>query len=175
MSRWTWSVARLMSGIAILAIGLAALLALRPPGVQGDPGVGVLAFLLAAVLAAGADRALFGRRRRAFWLGFTATGWLCAAAAVVFLGETRGYLLEYGPPLVRARQVVQKQHAAAAQARFQGIELATPQVSEWYLLSSLIAEVSLGLAAGLLIASAGGLIAAFVALVARRAARDAQR
>jgi MFS family permease len=165
-----------MSGIAILAVGLAALLALRPPRVQDDPGVGLLAFVLAAALTVAADRALFGPRRRAFWLGFTATGWLCAAAALVFLQETRDYLFEYGPPLVRARRELQQQHAAAARALVIGVDdLETPQVSEWYFLSSLLAEVGLGLAVGLLIASAGGLMAAAVALVARRAAEFLQR
>src|SRR4051812_23981420 len=79
MLRHTCSIARLMSGIAILSVSLAALLALRQRQVLDDPGVGLLALVLALILTTGADRALFGRRYRAFWLGFTATGWLCAA------------------------------------------------------------------------------------------------
>ena len=87
MQRRSWSLARLMAGIAILSVSLASLLALRPHRFIDDPGVGVLTLSLALVLTTAADRALFGRKSRAFWIGFTATGWLCAAATLINLHE----------------------------------------------------------------------------------------
>ncbi len=157
MPRPAWSVARIMADIAILAVGMTALpaLCLR----RNDSGVGVLATVMALILTVVTDRALFGRRHRAFWLGFTAAGWLCAVMALSYLQETRRYLLKYGPPLVRAREDFQRQHIAVHMARQQGIELASPEVSEWYLLSSLFTELGLGLVFWGLVASLGGLFA----------------
>jgi hypothetical protein len=200
MSKRNWSVARLMFGIAILAASLASLLALRPDVVLYDAGVSLVVLSLASILTVGADRALFGRRRRAFWLGFTATGWLCAAVAVAHLQETRGFLLEHGPPLVRARVAYREAIVAAAQARLSGravattpapgvpgggsvlvrleageVEVVPPPVSEWYLFASGVAEWSLGLALGLLVASFGGFLGACVASAARRVVPLAQR
>src|SRR4051812_11404636 len=114
MRKRPWSVARLMSAIAILAIGLTVLLALRTRQEMDDPGVGILALALALILAAAADRALFGPRGRAFWLGFTAMGWLCAAGTHTHPQETRSYLLRYGPSLVRARDEYRDQRVAAS-------------------------------------------------------------
>jgi hypothetical protein len=170
-----WSIARLMAATALLALGLTALLALRTPRMRDDPGVGVLALVLALVLTAAADRAMFGRGRRAFWLGFATTGWLCAAVALSSLQETRGYLLRYGPPLVRARYEFQQQQFRVERSRERGIELVEPRASEWYFLSSLVAETSLGLTLGGLIASTGGLLAASAAFVARLASRPVQQ
>src|SRR5262249_12812499 len=138
---------------------------------RDDPLVSVLALVLTLILTVAADRALFGRRHRAFWLGFTATGWLCAAAALTFLQDTRRYLLRSGPPLVRAREDYQRQLVWAMMGRTR-----SPQrPSEWYLLASLIAETGLGLALGVLAASAGGLFASTVPLLARQTARLAER
>jgi MFS family permease len=173
MLKPTWSVARIMADIAILAVGLTALPALC--SWRNDVGVGVLEMFLALILTLVTDRALFGRRHRAFWLGFTAAGWLCAALALAHLQETRRYLLEHGPPLVRAREDFQRQHIAVHMAELQGIKLVPPQLSEWYLLCSLFAELGLGLVLGSLVASAGGLFAAAVALVASQAGRLAHR
>ncbi len=53
-----WSVARVMSGIAVLAVGLAVMLALRPTPLVGDALIGILCFLMAVLLAAATDRAL---------------------------------------------------------------------------------------------------------------------
>jgi hypothetical protein len=164
-----------MTGIATFAIGLAALLALRPRQDMTDPGMFALLMVLALVLTAGVNLVLFGRRRRDFWLGFTLAGWLGVAMALTYYQETRSYILKYGPPLVRARDVLRQQHAAAAQAQLVGVNLVTSRVSEWYLLLSLIAETGLTLALGMLVASAGGLFAATVAFVARWAARLAQQ
>jgi hypothetical protein len=158
-----------MAGIAIFSVSLASLLALRPNRVIDDPGVGVLTLLLALILTIGADRALFGRKSRAFWIGFTATGWLCAAVTLINLHEARGFVLKYGPPVVRARQIFVQQHIAAREAEMRGVYLATPQVSEWYLLGSLLTETGLGLALGVLAASSGGLLAVSMALIGRRA------
>src|SRR5262249_19713550 len=72
-ARLKWSVARMMSGIAVLAVGLAVLLALRPAPLVGDGLIGILCFVIAAVLTAATDRAFFARTHRAFWLGFAAT------------------------------------------------------------------------------------------------------
>jgi hypothetical protein len=167
MPKPAWSIARIMADIAILAVGLTALPALcsRP----NDSGVGVLGTVLALILTLVTDRALFGRRHRAFRLGFTAAGWLCAALAMSHLQETRRYLLRYGPPIVRAREDFQRQHIAVYVARLQGIELVPPQVSEWNLLCSLFTELGLGLILGGLVASVGGLFAAAVAWIARQA------
>jgi hypothetical protein len=165
MPKPAWSIARIMADIAILAVGLTALPALcsRP----NDSGVGVLGTVLALILTLVTDRALFGRRHWAFWLGFTAAAWLCAAVALSHLEETRRYLLKYGPPIVRAREDFQRKHIEAHLARLQGVELATPEVSEWYLLCSLFTELGLGLVLGALVASLVGLFAAAVAWIAR--------
>jgi hypothetical protein len=168
MPRRSWSLARLTAAIAILCVSLAALLALRPHRVIDDPGVGVLAVALALVLTTAADRALFGGRSRAFWIGFTATGWLCAATTLINLHEVRGFILKYGPPVVRARQVYVQQRVAAEVAELRGVYLATPQVSEWYLLGSLLTETGVGFALGVLAASSGGLLAVSVAVIAGR-------
>jgi hypothetical protein len=167
MPKPAWSIARIMADIAVLAVGLTALPALcsRP----NDSGVGVLGTVLALILTLVTDRALFGGRHWAFWLGFAAAAWLCAALALSHLQETRRHLLKYGPPLVRAREDFQRQHIAAHMARLQGVELVTPEVSEWYLLSSLFTELGLGLVLGGLVASLGGLFAATVAWIARQA------
>jgi hypothetical protein len=158
-----------MAGIGILSVSLAALLSLRPHRVIDDPGIGVLALLLALILTIGADRALFGRKSRAFWIGFMATGWLCAAVTLTNLHEARGFILKYGPPVVRARQDFVQQHVAAREAELRGVYLATPQVSEWYLLGSLLTETSLGLALGVLAAASGGLFAVSIGVIGRRA------
>jgi hypothetical protein len=158
-----------MAGIGILAVSLAALLSLRPHRVIDDPGVGVLTLPLALILTIGADRVLFGRKSRAFWIGFTTTGWLCAAVTLINLPEARGFILKYGPPVVRARQDFIQQHVAARDAESRGVYLATPQVSEWYLLGSLLTETGLGLALGVLAAASGGLIAVSIAVIGRRA------
>ena len=165
----SWSLARLMAGIAILSVSLAALLALRPHEVINDPGVGVLTLLLTVILTIGGDRALFGRKSRAFWIGFTATGWLCAAATLIHLHEVRGFILKNGPPVVRARQVFIQQHIAAREAELRGVYLATPHVSEWSLIGSLLTETGLGFALGVLAASSGGLLGVSVVVIARRA------
>ena len=79
MRRDHWSVGRMMVATAILAVGMAGLFALRSRHDMDDPGVGVLAIFLALILTVVTDEALFGQRHRAFWLGFTFVGWLCAA------------------------------------------------------------------------------------------------
>jgi hypothetical protein len=169
MQRRFWSIVRLMAAIAILSVSLAALIALRAQRVIGDPGVGVLTLALALVLTSAADRALFSRKSRAFWIGFTATGWLCAAATLINLHEARRFILKFGPPVVRARQVLVQQHLAAEAAELRGVYLETPQVSEWYLLGSLLTETGLGLALGVLAAASGGLLAISLAVIAGRA------
>ena len=121
MRKLAWSVARMMADIASPGR--------RPHVIPGsplaremdDPGVGVLGWVLALVLTFVTDRALFGRRHRSFWLGFTAAWWLCAAMALSHLQETRRYLLEYGPLVVRARQDFQRQHAVARSAELRGL------------------------------------------------------
>jgi hypothetical protein len=158
-----------MACIAILSVSLGSLLALRPHRFIDDPGVGVLTLSLALVLTTAADGALFGRKSRAFWIGFTATGWLCAAATLINLHEARGCILKYGPPVVRARQVDIQQRLAAEAAELRGVYLGTPEVSEWYLLGSLLTVTGLGLALGVLAATSGGLLAVSLAVIARRA------
>lgn len=79
MKRRGWSTTRILVDTATLGVALAALLACRSARDAADPGVGVLALLMAAMLAAAADRAWFGARRRAFWLGCAATGGAVAA------------------------------------------------------------------------------------------------
>jgi hypothetical protein len=158
-----------MLDVAVLAVGLALLLTLRPGPLANDVMIGVLGFLVACVLAVAADRALFARARRAFWLGFAATAWLCAALAMAQLYQVRRYLLEYGPPVVRARQEFIRRIAQAHMAQAQGLSATSPaRVPEWYLLASALTETALGLSLGLLVAVVGGLLAA---LVARSAAR----
>jgi hypothetical protein len=171
MSRRPWSIARLMAAIATLAVGLSVLQALRPRQDMTDPGLDALNLVLSLALTAATDRALFGRRHRAFWLGFTAAGWLCVALALTYLQETRNYLLRYGPPLVRAREDSQRAFAWAMHRRVSP----PPRPPEWYLLLSLIAELGLGLAMGTLAASAGGLFTVSVVFIARQASRLAQR
>ncbi len=172
MRRRTWTIARLMADVAIFSVGLAALHALLPFRVGDDPGVGVLTLPLALILTTGADRAVFGGRSRAFWLGFAATGWLCAAVALMNLHATRSYLLRYGPPVVRARQEFLRQHVAVRRAEAAGLVLPPPvPVSEWILLASALTEVGLGLGLGLLAASAGGLVVASPAWIARARGR----
>lgn len=173
MPKPTWSVARIMADIAILAVGLTALPALCSR--RNDSGVGMLVMVLALILTLVTDRALFGRRHRAFWLGFTAAAWLCTALALSHLQETRRYLLKHGPPLVRGREDFQRQHIAVEVARLQGVNLVPPQVSEWYLLCSLFSELGLGLILGGLVASLGGLIAAAVAFLAHQVDHLAHR
>jgi hypothetical protein len=171
MQKHTWSVARMMADIAILAVGLTSFLALRSRQDMNDRGVRVLGLVLALVLTVVSDRALFGRRHRSFWLGFMAAGWMCSAMAMSHLHETRTYLLEFGPPVVRARQDFQWQHI---EARLRGVAF-TPPVSEWYLLCSLVVEVSLGLILGGMVASVGGLFTTAMAIIARQASDRAHR
>ena len=161
------SVSRLMVGIALLAVGLATLLPLRPRPLFDDPGVTALAATLALVLTAGAGRALFGRRHRAFWLGFTVAGWLCAAGALIQLREVRGVLLRHGPPIVRAREDHIRARVAALRMQSAGVAVAMPEVPEADLFVSMLVETGLGLGLGSLVAGAGGLYAAAVALIAR--------
>jgi len=171
-----WSVARVMSGIAVLAVGLAVMLALRPAPLVGDALIGILSFLMAVVLAAATDRALFARVRRAFWLGFAATAWLCAALSMTYLDETRRYILDYGPPVVRARQVFIQQILAAHRAQVMGMPVGSPpRISEWYLLASALTETAIGLSLGILAAVLGGLLVAAVARLASRIGSLAQR
>ena len=147
-----------MVATAVLAIGTTSLLAFRSPRDMQETGVGVLALVLALILTLATDRASFGERHRAFWLGFAAAGWLCAAMALSNRQETRQYLLSYGPPIVRAREQFQRQqHIAAHEERLRGVDLVTPEVSEIYLACSLFAELGIGLILGGLIASVGGL------------------
>jgi hypothetical protein len=169
MRKRGWSVGRLMVAIAFLAVGLAALSAVDPR--RNDWGIGALDMVLALILAAVTDRALFGRSYRAFWLGFAATAWLCAITAINYRLDFRHYLLGYGPAIVRARQDFQMAHANAVMRGGPP----PPPVSELYLVSSLLAELGLGLVLGALVASVGGLFALAVALFARRTARLAQR
>jgi hypothetical protein len=168
----TLSVARLMADIAILAVGLSAFAAL---GSRRDSGARVLGMVFALVLTVVTDRAFFGRRHRPFWLGFTVAGWLCAAMALTHLQETRVPLLKYGPPIVRARHDYVMQLIAARRAQMQGLNVVPPRVSEWYLLCSLFAELSLGLLLGGLFASAAGLLTAAVAFIARQENHLAKR
>jgi hypothetical protein len=175
MAKPTWSIARIMADIAVLAAGLATLSALRSRRNMNDLGAGILDMVLALILTIVTDRALFGRRHRPFWIGFTVAGWLCAVMTLSFLQETRRYLLKYGPPVVRAREDFRQQRVAADMAQLQGIVLVTPQVSEWYLLCSLLTELGLGLILGGLAASVGGLFAAAVASRARQADHLADR
>jgi hypothetical protein len=160
-----------MTAIATLAVGLSVLQALGPRQGRTDPGLATLILVLTLVLTAAADRALFGWRHRAFWFGFTVAGWVCAALALTYLQETRRYLLRYGPPLVRAREVYRAAIAWAMQRRVPR----PPRPPEWYPLASLITEVGLALAMGILAACAGGLFAVSVVLIARQASRQAQR
>jgi multisubunit Na+/H+ antiporter MnhB subunit len=170
MRRHSWSIGQMMAATAILAIGMAGLLAVRPRHVLDDPGVGLLATVLAAILTivtVAAELALRGQRHRTFWLGFAATGWLCAVTALAFLEDTRRYLLRYGPPIAREREVFKRQYVGAT------IRGMPPPVrpSELYLLASLIAEVGFGLTLGVMATSAGGLVASAVPLIARAAKR----
>jgi hypothetical protein len=166
----------MMSGIAVLAVGLAVLLALRPAPLVGDGLIGILCFVIAAVLTAATDRAFFARTHRAFWLGFAATAWLCAALFLTYFHESRRYILDYGPPLVRAREVLRHQIATAHMAQVQGLPaVSPPRVSEWYLLASALTETSIGLSLGLLAAGLGGLLVAAVAALASRIGSLAQR
>ena len=63
-----------MTDIAILAVGMTAMLALRTSGDMQDVGVGVLGMFLALILTLVTDRAFFGRKHRAFWVGFAVAG-----------------------------------------------------------------------------------------------------
>jgi hypothetical protein len=171
MRRRRWSIARLMAAIATLAVSLSVLQVLRPRRGMTGPGLITLILVLTLVLTAAADRALFGRRYRAFWLGFTAAGWLSAAWVLTYHQEASRYLLRYGPPLVRARD----DHRIATTWALHRRVPPPPREPEWYLRASLIAEWGLGLAMGTLAAMAGGLFAVSVVLIARQASRLAQR
>jgi hypothetical protein len=174
MLRHAWSIRRTMVAIAILAVGMAGLLALRPRHLADDAGVAVLTIVLAmilTILTVGAELALRGQGHRAFWLGFTVTGWLCAVTALIYLQDTRRILLRHGPSLVRAREEYQRQFMFATMR-------GTPppaRMSESYLLASLFAELGFGLVLGVLASSAGGLVAAGVALIGWHAPRAARR
>jgi hypothetical protein len=174
MRSLSWSIRRTMVAIAILAVGMAGLLALRPRHVADDAGVAVLAVVLAVILTiltVAAELAMGPQGYRAFWLGFTITGWLCAVTALIYLQDTRRSLLRYGPPLAREREKYQRQFMLAT------IRGAPPptRASEWYLLASLFAELGFGLALGAVASSAGGLVTAGMALIGRHAARGARR
>jgi hypothetical protein len=160
-----------MTAIATLAVGLSVLQALGPRRGGVDLGLGILILALTLVLTAAADRVWFGRRYRAFWLGFTAAGWLCAALTLTYLQETRRYLLRYGPPLVRERDVYRAATVWAMQRRAP----LPPRPPEWYLLASLLTEVGLALGMGTLAAFAGGLFAVSMVFIARQASRQARR
>jgi hypothetical protein len=157
-----------MAGIASLSARLASLLALRPHGVIDDPGVGMLSLSVALILTTGANRAWFGRKPRLFWIGFTATGWLCATATLINLHDARGFILKCGPPVVRAGQVFVQQRVAAEAPELRGVYLGTSEVSERYLPGSLLTETGLGLALGGLAAASGGLLTVSLAVIARR-------
>jgi hypothetical protein len=166
----------MMSSIAVFAVGLAVLLALRPAPLVGDGLIGILCFLIAVVLTAATDRALFARSRRVFWYGFAATVWLIAALFMTYFHETRRYILDYGPPVVRAREILRKQIAAAHMAQVQGLPaVSPPQVSEWYLLASALTETAIGLLLGILAGALGGLLVAAVAALSSRIGWLAQR
>jgi len=165
-----------MSGIAVVAVGLAVMLALRPTPLADDALIGMLCFLVAVVLAAATDRAIFARPRRAFWLGFAASAWLCATVAMIYLEGTRRYILDYGPPVVRARQVFMQQVVAAHHAQVMGMPVVSPpRVSEWYFLASALTETAIGLSLGILAAVLGGLLVAAIARLASRIGSLAQR
>jgi hypothetical protein len=166
----------MMSSIAVLAVGLAVLLAMRPASLVSDGLIGILCFLIAVVLTAATDRAFFAGTRRVFWLGFAATTWLCAAFFMTYFHETRRYILDYGPPVVRAREMLRQQMALAHMAQAQGLPaVSTPRVSEWYLLTSALTETAIGLSLGMLAAALGGLLVAAVAALASRVGALAQR
>ena len=160
-----------MAAIATLAVSLSELQALRPRQRLAGLDRIALTLLLSLVLTATADRALFGRRHRGFWLGFTVAGWLCAAWAFTHLQETRSYLLRYGPPIVRARN---NSLIAVHWALLRRVP-PPPPPPEWYLLMSMVTELGLGLALGILAASAGGLFAVSLMLLVRQTSRLAQR
>jgi hypothetical protein len=160
-----------MAALATFAVGLSVLQALAPRQGLTDPGPVVLNFVLSLALTAATVRAVFGRRHRVFWLGFTVAGWLCVALALTYLQETRSYLLRHGPPLVRARDVHRN---ATVWARHRRVA-PPPRPPEWYLLASLTAELGLGLALGTLAALAVGLFTVSVGHIARQASRLAQR
>jgi hypothetical protein len=160
MRKRGWSIGRIMADIAFLAVGMTTMLAFRASKDMQDTGVGVLGVFLALILTLVTDRAFFGRKHRAFWVGFAVAGWICSVITLSYRQEARHYLLKYGPPIVRAREDFVRQHVAVYRAQLQGITLADPQFSEWYLLSSLLSEVGLGLVLGGSIASVVGLFAA---------------
>jgi hypothetical protein len=170
------SMARVMSDIAVLAVALAVMLALRPTPLVGDALIGILCFLIAIVLASAADRAFFAGRHRAFWFGFALTIWLCATFCMTFFNETRRYILDYGPPVVRARRERIKQIALVQMAEARGMPAVTPlPVSEWYLLASALAETGIGISLGIIVAALGGLVVTIVAQVVSRIGSLAER
>jgi hypothetical protein len=166
-----WSIARLMAAIATLAVGLSVFQVLRPRQGMTGPGLVTLSLVLTLVLTAAADRAFFGRRHRAFWLGLTVAGWLSVVWALTYHQEARRYLLRYGPSIVRAREVHRNATIWALHRRAPP----PPRPPEWYLLVSLITEWGLGLVLGTLAAVAGGLFAVSVMLFAQLASRLARR
>jgi hypothetical protein len=165
-----------MADIAALAVGFAVVLALRPSPLLGDPLIGILCFLIAIVLTAATDRAFFARRRRVFWRGFAATAWLCAGLSMTYFNEARRYLLQYGPPLVRERNVLRNQIMMVREAQMRGISVPPPpRVSEWHLLASALTETGIGLALGILVAALGGLGVVAVARFASRVGSTGER
>ena len=191
MMRRNRSVARLMVDIAILAIGLNAAITFAPP--RGPIDLAVPALALA--LTVGADRVVFGRGRRVFWLGFTVTGWLVIAAAWTFEREIQDFIRGRAPSLIRVRDeyVTQRsvplhpimrrmdaaEHAAGPEARdalwseyqerYDEV-MRQPEIRRLraYASWSVAAELAARLALGLLAATAGGLFAVSVRLIARR-------
>ena len=86
MPKPTWSVARIMAQIAILAVGLTALLAVRTPQHMGDAGVGVLGLVLALILTSLMTGSSFVRPEASGFLARLHGGGdgLCAAMAATF-------------------------------------------------------------------------------------------
>jgi hypothetical protein len=78
-----WSISRIMADIAFLAVGMTTLLALRSSTDMQDAGLGVLGMFLALILTLVTDRAFFGRKHRAFWVGFAVSGWICSVATTI--------------------------------------------------------------------------------------------
>lgn len=169
-------VARLMVGMATLAVVLATLSALRTSADPPDLGSILLLLMLASPLAAAADRAMFGAARRAFWGGFAVTGFLVAAGVIYDLPEVHQKLVANGPPIVRVRQEYVRQvavyhHMQVRLGRTPAGPAAVARPSEWWMLASLLSEVALGLALGLTVAIPGGLLATLLARAARFADR----
>ncbi len=158
-----------MTLVALMALGMAAIQAM----LSRYGSVGPASLALASAVTIGAERALFGRRHRGFWLGFTATGWALIGSLSAWFIAVRYPILKHGPAILNAREQLKRYRMAVAMSESRGVPVADlgSGPNELYLLASALSEVGVFLFLVTVLASLGGLLVAAILFIAKRVAR----